>query len=104
MIDTVEKGTWVEIQRVVLAPGERAPQVPEDTKHVPLEMRAKGFLETVAQLGDEVQIVTPSGRRLSGILSEVNPAYVHSLGPPIPALSTIGGEVRALLCARERDS
>lgn len=102
MVDSVEKGTWVEIRRIVLAPGERAPQVPEDTKQVPLEMRAKGVLDEAVQLGDEAQIVTRAGRRLRGILTKINPAYVHSFGPPIPALSTIGGEVRALLRRRER--
>ena len=97
MADNVDKGIWVEIRRAVLAPGERAPQVPEDTQQVPFEMRAKGFLVEPAGLGEEAQIVTVAGRRLRGILAEVNPAYVHGFGPPIRALLTIGGEVRALL-------
>ncbi|MDH3234843.1 MAG: 2-amino-4-oxopentanoate thiolase subunit OrtA [Alphaproteobacteria bacterium] len=102
MADLVDKGTWVEIRRVVLGPGERAPQVPENTQQVPLEMRVKGFLFEPVRLGEEAQIVTSAGRRLRGILMEINPAYVHGFGPPIPALSTIGGEVRALLHARRR--
>ncbi len=102
MAEIVEKGTWVEIQRIVLAPGERAPQVPEDTKLVPLEMRAKGFLDKTAHLGEEAEIMTPAGRRLRGILIEINPAYVHSFGPPVAALSTIGVEVHSLLTEQEQ--
>ena len=93
-------GVWVEIHHIVLTPDERAPQVPEDTKQVPLEMRVKGFLATPAALGEEVEIVTPAGRRLRGVLTTINPAYTHGFGAPIPELSPIGSEVRAVL--RER--
>jgi hypothetical protein len=95
-------GVWVEIHHVVLMPEERAPQVPEDTKQVPLEMRVKGFLATPAALGEEAEVVTPAGRRLRGVLREVNPVYTHGFGAPIPELSPIGGEVRALLRERGR--
>ena len=97
MTKLIEQGTWVEIYNVVLEAGEHAPQVPEDTQRVPLEMRVKGFLVSSAAIGEKVEISTPTGRRLNGILTEVNPAYTHSFGPPIPALSTIGSEVRELL-------
>lgn len=89
--------TWVEIHRIVLAPGERAPQVPADTQQVPLEMRVKGFLCHDASLGEDVDILTPAGRMLTGTLVAINPAYTHLYGPPIPALLPIGGEVRAIL-------
>lgn len=100
MPELIEKGAWVEIYAVVLPAGERAPQVPEDTQKVPLEMRVKGFLVSSASPGDEVEIVTTVGRQLRGTLVEVNPAYTHQFGAPIPELLTIGGEVRAIL--RER--
>jgi hypothetical protein len=100
MTELIEKETWVEIHNIVLPAGERASQVPEDTQKVPLEMRAKGFLVQPASLGDEVEIVTTVGRRLRGKLVEVNPAYTHKFGAPIPELSTIGGEVRAILRVR----
>jgi hypothetical protein len=60
-------------------------------------MRAKGFLAQAASPGEEVEIVTASGRHLVGILSEVNPAYSHSFGSPVAELLDIGSEVRALL-------
>jgi hypothetical protein len=102
MADLVAKDSWVEIRRVVLDPGQRAPQVPDDTRRVPLEMRAKGFLVAPARLGDEAEIVTAAGRRLRGVLSEINPAYGHGFGAPIPELSAIGSEVRAMLRERGR--
>ncbi len=100
MAKLIEKGTWVEIHTNVLPAGERASQVPEDTQQVPLEMRVKGFLVEPASLDEEVEIITTVGRHLRGTLIEVNPAYTHQFGAPIPELSTIGGEVRAILRVR----
>ena len=100
MADLIDEGTWVEIHSIILPAGKRAPQVPEDTQQVPLEMRVKGFLLEPASLNEEAEIITTVGRHLRGTLIEVNPAYTHQFGAPIPELSTIGGEVRAIL--RER--
>jgi len=94
---SVKKDTWVEIYQVVLAAGERAPQVPDDTRKVPLEMRARGWLVEPANLNEAAEIKTPAGRHLWGTLIEINPAYTHGFGPPIPELTHIGSEVRALL-------
>jgi hypothetical protein len=101
MGDSAEAGTWVEIHRILLPPGERAPQVPEDTQRVPLELRAKGFLIAPASLGQETEVRTATGRRLRGTLTRINPAYDHGFGPPIPALVGIGPELRALLSQLE---
>ncbi|MGE0823799.1 MAG: 2-amino-4-oxopentanoate thiolase subunit OrtA [Candidatus Binatia bacterium] len=100
MAEAIAKGTWVEIHHVVLAPADRAPQVPDDTRQVPLELRVKGFLFAPATLGQEAEIVTPAGRHLRGTVITINPAYTHGFGAPIPELSAIGAEARALL--RER--
>ena len=97
MTEHVAAGTWVEIYQVVLTEGERASQVPEDTRHVPLELRVRGWLVESANLHDEAEITTPAGRHLRGILVETNPAYTHGFGHPIPELTPIGSEVRALL-------
>jgi hypothetical protein len=102
MAELVAAGTWVEISKIVLGPDQRAPHVPDDTKQVPLEMRVKGFLAAPAAPGDEAEIVTAAGRKLRGTLTAVNPAYSHGFGPPIPALSAIGNQARALLRARGR--
>ncbi|MDD3449552.1 MAG: 2-amino-4-oxopentanoate thiolase subunit OrtA [Gammaproteobacteria bacterium] len=97
MTGTVAAGSWVEIGAVVLAPGERAPQVPEDTRAVPLELRAKGVLAAPARIGERAEIRTAAGRRLAGTLVAVNPAYGHGFGAPVPALADVGREARALL-------
>lgn len=97
MTTSIDSGTWVEIHSIVLQANERAPQVPQDTQRVPLEMRVKGFLMAPASIGEDAEIETPTGRRLHGRLSEINPPYTHSFGPPIPELSIIGKSVRALL-------
>lgn len=102
MAEIIAKGTWVEIYSIMLPAGERAPQVPDDTQQVPLEMRVRGFLEESASLGGDAVIVTPVGRRLRGTLVAINPAHSHSFGPPIPELSTVGDEVRVILRERGR--
>jgi len=99
MTEMIAKGTWVEIYNVLLRPGERAPHVPDDTRQTALEMRVKGFLSADAVLGKEAGIITAAGRKLHGRLVEVNPAYTHGFGAPIPELSDIGREVRGLLDA-----
>jgi hypothetical protein len=99
----VAKGTWVELQRVLLEPAERAAQVPEETRRVPLEMRVKGVLTHDAALGEEAEIVTRAGRRLRGTLREVTPAYTHGFGAPVAELRSVGEELRERL-AREPEA
>jgi 2-amino-4-ketopentanoate thiolase alpha subunit len=102
--EPIAPGTWVELHTIVLSPRERAPRLPEDSKRVPLEMRVKGFLLAPALMGEEAEILTPAGRRLRGMLKEVNPAYTHGFGAPIPELSSVGSEARALLRVRGREA
>jgi hypothetical protein len=90
-------GDWVRVHGVVLEPGERAPQVPDDTKAVPLEIWLKGRLAADAMIGDEVDITTTTGRAARGTLVEVNPAYELGYGVCRPELLKIGGQVRGLL-------
>jgi hypothetical protein len=98
--ERVARGSWVEIRRIVLPAGERAPRVPEETQRVPLEMRVKGVLLRDAALGEQVEIESPAGRRLRGELCEANPAYTHGFGPPLPELRAVGAELRRLLAGR----
>lgn len=97
-MDYAKKGDWVRIHNIVLTPEERAPQVPEDTKKVPLEMWTKGFLiDEEAKMGDTVTIETYIGRRISGKLIEVNPYFEHDFGKCIPELLYIGRQLRSIL-------
>jgi hypothetical protein len=100
MSERVAAGTLVEIHAVVLAPGERAPQVPEDTRHLPLQMRVRGVLISDANVGTQAEIRTPTGRRLQGTLVDSAPAYTHTFGPCIAELTSIGAELREILRKR----
>lgn len=92
-MSNASRGNWVEIERVLLQPSERAPQVPDDTRATPYVLRVAGFLENPsAKLGDEVTVKTFAGRKLAGKLVRLNPHYEHSFGETVPELLTIGKE------------
>jgi 2-amino-4-ketopentanoate thiolase alpha subunit len=91
----IAKGTWVEIERVLLKPEERAPNLPEDTRACPYVLRVSGFLQQEAELGAEVTIRSLIGHEHGGVLKVVNPSYGHSFGTTVPELLTIGTGERA---------
>ena len=101
--EMVKKGAWVEIHAIVLEKDERSPNVPEDTRSVPLEMTAKGYLDHDARPGEKVRISTATGRRLAGKLTRVNPAYSHVFGPPVFELQSVGNEVAEFVKPRKND-
>lgn len=89
-MNEVKAGTWVEIEKILLTPEQRAPQVPEDTRHTPYVMKVAGFLAADALFGSEVTIKTLSGRQVSGTLKVVRPHYAHSFGDTVEELLNIG--------------
>ncbi|MGE4572030.1 MAG: 2-amino-4-oxopentanoate thiolase subunit OrtA [Candidatus Izemoplasmatales bacterium] len=93
----IKKDTWVQIKKVILKSEERAGNLPEETKKVPLIMWVKGFLLKEAELNDEVQIKTLTGRIESGTLIEVNPAYMHTYGKFMPEILRIDDIVKSTL-------
>lgn len=92
-----KKGDWVNTHTIVLTPAERAPQVPEDTKKVPLELWVKGFAQTDGNIGDVVKVTTVTGRVAEGEVVTVNPTYTHSYGDYVPELHKIGFQLREIL-------
>lgn len=88
----VPKGSWVEIERTLLRPEERASNLPEDTAKTPYLLRLSGFLQQDAELGQEVTIRSLIGHEHKGTLRLVNPSYAHSFGDTVPELLTIGTE------------
>lgn len=93
-----KQGDWVRIHKIILEVGERASNIPEDTKKVPLEMWDKGFLlDEGANIGDEVEVETYIGRIVKGQLIEVNPYYKHDFGKSVPELLYIGRQARSIL-------
>jgi hypothetical protein len=91
-MEKIKKGTWVEIEQVVLTPEERAPSLPEDTRKVPYVLHVSGFLLEDTLPGQEARIKTVIGRELQGRILIVNPGYSHSFGDTVPELLTIGLE------------
>lgn len=91
------KGDWVVVHNIVLNSIDRAPQVPEDTKSVPLEMWVKGFVHNDANLGDEVRVTTITGREVDGKLVDINPYYTHDYGKFVPEILQIGLQVKEVL-------
>ncbi len=87
-----KKDDWVRIHSVILTSGERAATVPGDTKQVPLELWTKGYLQMDAQVGDKVNVVTRTGRVVTGELVEVDPHYSHSFGDFVPELQQAGDD------------
>ncbi|SES73111.1 hypothetical protein SAMN05660297_00425 [Natronincola peptidivorans] len=99
----VEKNTWVKIHDIVLTPNERAPQVPADTKKVPLELWTKGFLLKDGIVGETVEISTITGRIVAGTLVEVHPYYDHDFGKSFPELLEIGIQLKEILWGGEEN-
>ena len=97
----VSAGSWVEIHKIILSAEERAPQVPDDTQKVPLELRVKGFLLEDAELGEEVEIETFTGRKHKGKLKDADPSYEHKFGKPIEELLKVGPQIRGILRDKE---
>lgn len=80
----IEKGTYVYIKKIVLTSSQRSSNIPVDTKDKDFVMKIKGYLTKDASLGDTVDILTETKRKVSGILLEANPTYTHSFGNHLP--------------------
>ena len=90
----LKKGDYVEIKITILNPEERAENLPQDTKLVPYEGRVRGYLLYDAKIGDEVEIETPIGRKVKGVLLGLTKEYIHNFGEPIRELIDIGKKVK----------
>jgi hypothetical protein len=92
-------GDWVEVERVLLEPADRSPNLPAETADKPLMVWVKGFAMGSAALGDELTVETMTGRHVTGRLSAINPGYHHTFGEPIPELAHVGRDLRTRLRA-----
>ncbi len=97
-----KKGDWVQIQNVVLPAGHRAPQVPEDTQACDLKLWVKGVLLNDAEIGEEAEVKTVTGRVTKGTLCDVNPRYVHDYGEFQPELLQIELQLKEILFGGEK--
>lgn len=93
----IKKNSWVQIKKIILNPHERASNIPEETKSVPLLMWVKGFLTEDAYLNDEVTVKTITGRLESGTLIKSNPSYMHTYGQFMPEIIAIDQMLKQVL-------
>ena len=95
---TGKQGDWVRIHSVVLNPDQRAPNLPAETRRVPLEMWVAGvLLQESAAIGEPVSVRTTTGRVVAGRLETVHPSHGHSFGTFVPELQAIRQELRDLM-------
>lgn len=93
----IKKGSWVQIKKIILNPEQRANNLPEATKKVPLLLWVKGTLLTDSEIGNLVEIKTVTGRVETGELIEVNPSYLHNYGKYMPEIQEIDRIVKSTL-------
>jgi hypothetical protein len=90
-----KKGDLVQIRKIILEPSQRSDGLPPSTRKVPYACRIKGFLQDEhAMIGNKAEIETFIGRKISGILYQVNPTYDHGFGEPQYEILFIGKEVK----------
>jgi hypothetical protein len=88
---------WVEVEYVLLYPADRSPGLPPETADKPLKAWVKGYATSEAAAGEELTVTTPTGREVTGLLTEVNPGYTHTFGKPAPELVHVGRDLRVLV-------
>ncbi|MBS3956460.1 MAG: 2-amino-4-ketopentanoate thiolase [Clostridiales bacterium] len=101
--DRCEVDQWVEIERVLLEPSDRAGNLPDDTAAQPLRVWVRGFARDEVSLGEECEVETVTGRVVAGVLTAVNPGYTHTFGTPPPGIAGIGRDLRARVAAYRAD-
>lgn len=93
----IKKGTWVEIEEIVLYPEERAQNIPEETKETPLKVWIRGYCLSDCNIGEVTEVKTNVGRILSGKVVGINPGYYHSFGDYVEEIAYIGPQCREIL-------
>lgn len=93
----IPAGAWVELERVILKPGERAPGIPADTASVPFAGRVRGFLVSPARKGAVAEVQTQADRIVRGRLRAVLPRNPADFGDPSPELLVAAKAMKARL-------
>ncbi len=93
----IKKGTFVEIETLVLDCPDRSPAIPEDTKKTKLKMWVRGFVNSDCELGDEVEITTAIDRTINGLVTAVEPGYDHNFGRYVSEIAYIGKQAKEML-------
>lgn len=93
----IKKGTYIEVEEIVLYPNERASHLPEDTKAVPLKVWIRGFCLNDCSIGEEAEIRTVTGRLSKGKVTLEKPRYTHDYGEYVEEIENIGKQAREIL-------
>ncbi|MBC8059878.1 MAG: 2-amino-4-ketopentanoate thiolase [Clostridiaceae bacterium] len=93
----IKKGTWVEVEEIVLIPENRAKNIPEETKITPLKCWTRGYCISDCSIGDEVKVETNVGRIASGIIVDIEPGYYHTYGKYVQEIGHIGKQAREII-------
>lgn len=93
----IEKGTYIEVEDIVLNKNERASHLPDDTKATPLKIWIRGFCQNDCNIGDTAEIMTVTGRLQKGIVTIEKPRYDHDYGEYVEELQNIGKQAREIL-------
>ncbi|WP_411681509.1 2-amino-4-oxopentanoate thiolase subunit OrtA [Clostridium thailandense] len=93
----IKKGTWVEIEEIVLTPEERSQSIPDETKKTPLKCWIRGNCLKDCEAGGEVEVETNVGRIAKGKVVEVEPGYYHSFGKYVQELGFIGKQAKNII-------
>lgn len=96
-MNMAKKGDWVQIENIVLPAGSRAPQVPEDTQKCDLKLWVKGIAQHDGAIGENMEIITATGRKTKGVLVEINPRYIHDFGDFQPELLKIEIQLKEIM-------
>lgn len=86
----IKAGSFVRIHQVVLEAKDRTSSIPEETASTDLRMWTKGFLNSDANIGDEVEVTTLSGRVETGTLVACNHMYEVNYGDYVEEILPIG--------------
>jgi len=93
---SARRGDWVEVAREILAPCERAPDLPEDTAKAPYTMRVRGIALEDASVGENLRVRTQAGRELEGELIAVRPGFEHTFGGCVPEIVEVRERLKRL--------
>jgi hypothetical protein len=86
-MNSIPKGTWVEVERVMVGADRRLPASPfNPVKPLAPTVRVSGFLLEAAELGQQVRIRTITGKVHVGKLRIESPSYGGSFGHTVPEL------------------
>lgn len=93
----IKKGTYIEVEEIILYSEERASNIPEETRATPLKAWIRGYSQGDTDIDEEVEIITVTGRRIKGIVKMEKPRYDHDFGEYVEELEKIGINAREML-------